>query len=100
VGNVVSDKQSVQVDKPKYDIGLRVIALINNQLREAVIEKAFLQANIVADEQGMYIEGSLRWEYLVLVIADPIEASDKMIITERTIIREMDNGSTNKNLSA
>lgn len=87
----MSDDYHLQIKKPKFPIGQHVIALINNQLREAHIEKAFLEANIVADEQGMYIDGALRWEYLVLVIADPIEASEKMVITERTIIREIDN---------
>lgn len=90
VGIVVSDTYQVEIRKPKFSIGQRVIALINNQLREAHVEKAFLEGEIVVDDAGMRIEGSLRWEYLVLVIADPIESSEKMLITERTIIREMD----------
>ena len=95
----MSDKCLLEIEYPKYLIGVDVVALINNQLRQARVEQAYLQANIVVDETGMYVEGAMRWEYLVLVIADPIEASEKMVITERTIISEFDpdnprNGST------
>ena len=82
----VSDNQSINIDMPKYACGKRVIALINNQLRQAVVQEAYLQANIIADATGVRVDGVLRWEYLVLVINEPIEASEKMIITERTII--------------
>lgn len=71
-------------------MGAWVIALINNQLRKAIIQEAYLQANIVADDMGIYIEGELRWEYLVLVINDRVEASEKIIVTEHTILREID----------
>lgn len=87
---IVSDKRLVEIENPKYAIGADVVALINNQLRHATVEQAYLQANIVVDETGMYVEGALRWEYLVLVINDPVEASEKMVITERTIISRID----------
>lgn len=96
----MSNKYSVEINKPKYMTGQHVVALINNQLREAHIEKAFLETTIIADENGVYVDGSLRWEYLVLVIADPFEASEKMVITERTIIRVIDDKADNKDLSA
>ncbi|GEM_PF-2012331 len=86
----MSETLSLEIEKPKFMIGQRVVALINNQLREAHIEKAFLQVNIVVDDTGEYIDGGERWEYLVLVIADPIDASEKIVISEHTIIQKMD----------
>ena len=95
----MSDRHYVEFDKPKYPIGALVVALINSQLRRAKIESAYLQMNIVEDDTGVYIEGALRWEYLVLVINDPIEASEKMVITEHTILREItDTSSDNRNI--
>lgn len=95
-----SDKQAIKIDMPKYACGKRVVALINNQLRQAVVEEAYLQANIIADTNGVRVDGVLRWEYRVLVINDPVEASEKMIITERTIIDEVTETPDDKNLSA
>lgn len=96
----MSDKCLLEFENPKYKIGADVVALINYQLRQARVEQAYLQANIVVDDTGMYVEGALRWEYLVLVIADPIESSEKMVITERTIISELDHEGGHNDASA
>lgn len=77
---------NVVIPKPKFAVGSLVIALINHQPRHAEVIQAYLSANFVLQQNGVSLMDSVRWEYDVLVISEPIEASERMLIAERTII--------------
>ena len=76
----------VDIPEPKYAIGATVIALINHQPRIAQINAAHLNPHFVLKADGLYTFGQPRWEYDVLVLNDPHEASEPMMIAESTVI--------------
>lgn len=86
----MDDRLLMEIPEPRYAIGAMVLALINHQPRYARIEKAHLDAHVVFDDEGPALTSDLRWEYDVLVINDPVEASERMIVAERTILFEID----------
>lgn len=90
---MTNDDLFLPVPQPKFAIGVTVLALINHKPQYARIDKAFLQAQITLDETGIFTENELRWEYDVIVLHDPIEESEHMVIAEKTIFYEVHNNS-------
>jgi len=88
---MTNDSLFLPIPPPKYAIGVTVLALINHQPQYARIHKAYLHAQITLDEAGIFAENTLRWEYDVIVVADPIEESEHMVIAESTIFYEVHN---------
>lgn len=78
----------IDLPRPKYRIGIMVIALINHQPRYAEIQQALLSANVVIDENGVRVDGTPRWEYDVCILHE--DALERIVISERTIISEVD----------
>lgn len=79
----------IDVPEPAYRIGAVVLALINYQPRRARIEQANLIAHITVDAEGPFLENDLRWEYVVTVFNEPVEASEQMTIAEKTVLFEL-----------
>jgi len=80
----------VDVPLPRYRIGETILALINHQPRYARVERAFLTMNLGQDAEGFFYEDIPAWEYLVTVFAKPTDASEMIIIAEKTIIMAVD----------
>jgi hypothetical protein len=84
----MSGALSLDIPEPKYRIGAQIVALIDFQLRYAEITEAYLQAQIIYNDGGLWLEGTPRWEYNVRIVNTPPAEAEMMIIAERTIIAE------------
>ncbi len=82
----MSHLMQVVIPEPKYHVGATLIALVNHQPRYVEVLQAHLSANFILESDGVSMIDGATWEYDVLVQADPIEFSERMIITERSII--------------
>jgi hypothetical protein len=87
----------IAVPEPKFRVGAVVLALVNHKPRYARLEKAYLNAHLILDSEGLSFENKPRWEYAALVFNDPIEQSETVIITEKTIFYEVQGHSSERN---
>lgn len=83
----------IDIPAPKYPIGAIVVALINHQARYARLEQAHMVAHFVMNDRGLMIENRPRWEYDARVFNDPLDESEMMVISERTIIKQVETDS-------
>lgn len=78
---------NVEIPEPGYHVGDVVVALIDHQLRYAVIEQALMDTRLLVEGLNVVFATPPRWEYRVRVLADPVEDSEYMVIAERTILK-------------